>query len=213
MLANIFGACKNIPTEEKIKTKPDLSILALISFISAFAIARAFSSFYPQTILEISGFHIHHFWYGLIMIVIGGWLGISVENERINRVAAILYGAGGGIIGDEVGLLLTFGNYWTEVTYTFVIIFIAFASALILLFKYSKTITTEFTQFLRSNVSLYLGVFLAAVSVAFISQTNNLTVIAVFSALAILGVLIILTSFIHKIVVKKSVDAQTPENA
>ena len=114
--------------EERIKTRPHLSILALISFISAFTVSRMFTALYPRIILEIRGLHIHHFWYGLAILAIGGWLGISVEDERLNRVAAILFGAGGGIIGDEVGLLLTLGEYWTEITYTFIIVFLAFVS-------------------------------------------------------------------------------------
>ena len=137
------------------------------------------------------------------MLAIGGWLGISVENERVNRVAAILYGAGGGLIGDEIGLLLTLENYYAEITYTLVIIFVASASVLILLFKYSKIISTEFTQFLRSNASLYVGVFLATVSVAFILETDHPTVITVFSALAILGGIIILAYFIQRVKMKR----------
>ena len=137
------------------------------------------------------------------MLAIGGWLGISIENERVNRVAAILYGAGGGLIGDEIGLLLTLENYYAEITYTLVIIFVASASVLILLFKYSKIISTEFTQFLRSNASLYVGVFLATVSVAFILETDHATVITVFSALAILGGIIILAYFVQRVKMKR----------
>jgi hypothetical protein len=50
---------------------------------------------------------------GIALLAIGGWLGISYDDKETNRVASILYGAGGGLIVDEVGLLLTFNNYWT----------------------------------------------------------------------------------------------------
>jgi len=187
--------------ETKIKTKPNLSILALISFTASFMIARIFTTLYPNTVLVGGGIHIHHFWYGLAMLAIGGWLGISIENERINRVAAILFGAGGGLIGDEVGLLLTLESesYWAEITYTFVIMFLTFTSTLILLNKYSKIIRTEFTQFLGSNASLYFGVFLAAVSAAFISETENITVIVISSFLAAIACIIIIAYFIQRI--------------
>jgi len=196
-----MGACHKNIMETKIKTKPNLSILALISFTASFMIARIFTTLYPNTVLVGGGFHIHHFWYGLAMLVIGGWLGISIENERINRVAAILFGAGGGLIGDEVGLLLTLESesYWTEITYTFVIMFLTFTSTLILLNKYSKIIRTEFTQFLGSNASLYFGVFLAAVSAAFISETDNITVIAISGSLAVIACIIITAYFIQRI--------------
>jgi hypothetical protein len=187
--------------EERVKTKPNLSILALISFLGSFGIARTFTTFYPDTVLVGGGFHIHHFWYGLAMLAIGGWLGISVENERVNRVSAILFGAGGGLIGDEVGLLLTLESesYWTEITYTSVILFLAFISMLILLNKYSKIIRTEFTEFVSSNASLYFGVFLTAVSIAFILETDNWIVIAISSVSTIVAWIIILAYFIQLI--------------
>src|SRR5512136_3116855 len=115
---------------ERIEERPNLSLLALISFIVSFAVARIFTTLKPDTVLTGGGYHIHHFWYGLLMVVIGGWLGISYRSERVDRVAAIIFGAGGGIIGDEVGLLLTLGDYWTEATYTLIVIFLAVASML-----------------------------------------------------------------------------------
>jgi hypothetical protein len=154
--------------------KPHLSILALISFTASFTIARIFTTLNPNMVL-IGGVHIHHFWYGLAMLAIGGWLGINYKGERVDRLAAILFGAGGGLIGDEVGLLLTFGNYWTGITYAFVIVFLTFASMLFLFNKYSKIIRTEFTYFLSSHVSLYFGIFLVAVSISFITETDNVT--------------------------------------
>lgn len=194
---------KRISSEEETRTKPNLSILALISFASSFVIARTFTTINPTIVLIGGGFHIHHFWYGLALLAIGGWLGISYENERVNRLAAILFGAGGGLIGDEVGLLLTFGNYWTEITYTAVIIFLTLASILILLNRYSKLIRTEFTQFLRSNASLYLGVFLAAISIAFILETEDIVIMAIFGLMTTLACAIIIIYFIQRIVIKR----------
>lgn len=190
---------RKISSREKTRLKPQLSILALISFTSSFVIARIFTTLNPSIVLVSGDLHIHHFWYGLAMLAIGGWLGISYQSARIDRLAAILFGAGGGLVGDEVGLLLTFGNYWTGVTYTFIIIFLTFVSTLILLNKYAKIIRIEFTQFLSSQASFYLGVFLAAVSIAFIMETDNITIITVASMLTIIGCIIILIYFISQI--------------
>ena len=176
---------------EKIERRPNLSILALVSFILSFLIARAFTSLSPKTVMVASGLHIHHFWYGLIMLAVGGWLGISYHNESLDRVAAVLFGAGGGLLGDEVGLLLTFGDYWSGITYTFLIVFTAFASTLILLFKYFKTIRSEFTGFLRSNASFYVSVFLAAVSISFILGTDDIIIAVVSSIITIVALIII----------------------
>jgi hypothetical protein len=195
------GACCKVSEKQKFKTKPNLSVWALTSFIVSFVIARIFTSIYPDTVLVGGGFHIHHFWYGLAMLAVGGWLGISVENDRVNRVAATLFGAGGGLIVDEMGILITFEreNYWTEITYTIIIMFLAFASMLILLNKYSKVVRTEFSEFLSSNASLYFGVFLAAVSIAFILETDNTVIIAVSSVSAIIACIIILAYFVQKL--------------
>jgi hypothetical protein len=186
-------------TKEKIQEKPNLSILAMISFIVSFIIARTFTTLNPDTFLIGGGYHIHHFWYGIAMLAIGGWLGISYQSERTDRLAAILFGAGGGLIVDEVGLLLTLENYWAEITYTFIIIILTFASIIILVNRYHKLILTEFTQFLRSNASLYVSVFIAAVSIAFILETDNTTIIIISSAFAIIACVIILAYFIQRI--------------
>jgi hypothetical protein len=194
---------RGISKGEKVKTKPNLSILALLSFIASFIIARMFTTFFPGTVLIGHGLHIHHFWYGLALLAIGGWLGISYEDERINRVAAILFGAGGGIIGDEAGLLLTLGNYWTNLTYTVVVIFLALALFLILLNRYSREIREEFSGFLRSNASLFISVFLFVVSIPLIMRTGNTIVIIVSSALAIATLLIIIAYFIQRVIMRK----------
>jgi hypothetical protein len=187
---------------EKIKERPNLSVLALVSFLASFMVARIFTTLSPSTVLISEGYHIHHYWYGLIILAIGGWLGISYENERINRVAAILFGAGGGIIGDEVGLLLT-SEYWTGITFTFLMIFLAFASILILLFRFSRIILNEFSQFFRSQTSLYLGVFLTTISVAFILETNDIAVMIASIVLTMIGLTTILLYFIHRFRTRK----------
>jgi len=193
-----------ISQEQKIRTKPNLSILALTSFVASFAIARTFTTVSPNVVLISGDFHVHHFWYGLVLLAIGGWLGISYQSERIDRLAAIIFGAGGGLIGDEVAILLTLSAhaYWAEITYTFVIIFLTFTSMLILMNKYQKTIRTEFTQFLRSNASLYVGVFIAAVSVAFILETDDVIIITASSVLTVVACFVILAYFVQRIRIK-----------
>jgi hypothetical protein len=186
--------------KEEIKERPNLSLLALISFISSFGIARIFTTLNPKTVLITGDYHIHHFWYGLALLAVGGWIGISYQSERIDRLAAILFGAGGGLVGDEVGVLLTLSAhaYWAEFSYTFLIAFLTFVSMAILINRYRKLIRVEFDQFLRSNASLYFGVFLVAVSVAFIFETDNMLVMGIFSVLTVTACLIILAYFVNR---------------
>lgn len=172
--------------------------------MASFAVARTFTTFNPGVIVVSGSIHIHHFWFGLVLLAVGGWLGISYNDERINRLAAILFGAGGGLIGDEVGLLLTLGNYWSEITYTLVIMFLAVASTSILIIRYSKTITTELTHFVRSNASLYFGVFLAVVSIAFIMETDNALIIMVSSAASVTACAVILAYLVQRIMRRRT---------
>ena len=51
--------------------------------------------------------------------------------------AAILYGGGLGLLIDEMGLLLTWGNYWAKQSYVFgVIVIVIFLS--IILYEYTR---------------------------------------------------------------------------
>jgi hypothetical protein len=193
-----------ITAQESTQRRPNLSVLALISFIASFVVARTFTTFNPDIVLVSGGIHIHHFWFGLVLQAIGGWLGISYNDERINRLAAILFGAGGGLIGDEVGLLLTFGNYWSEITYTLIIMFLAIASTSILIIRYSKTITAELAHFVRSNASLYFGVFLAVVSIAFIMETDDALIITVSSVASVTACAVILAYLIQRIMRRRT---------
>lgn len=165
---------------------------ALSSFVLSFAIARALTTLSPGTVLIGGGYHIHHFWFGILILAVGGWLGITIENERINRIAAILFGAGGGLIGDEVGLLLTFGEYWSEVTYTVIIVFLGVVSILSLLNRYRNAIAAEFAEFLSRNASIYVGVFLMVVSAAFILESDNFIVETVSEVTVIVSLALIL---------------------
>lgn len=192
-------ACGIMASNDKVGRKPNLSALALVSFIASFVIARAFTTLSPRTVVITYGVHIHHFWYGLIMLAIGGWLGISYSDERIDRLAAILFGSGGGIIGDEAGLLLTMGDYWTNLTYTVVITFLALVSVTTLLLRYSNAIRSEFSHFARSNASLYFGVFLAAVSAAIILETDDLAMTTVSIALIVVAFAMILAYFAQRL--------------
>ena len=183
---------------EKVGSRITLSILAIISFIASFLVARAFTILRPHTILKIGGYHIHHFWYGIALLAIGGWLGISYKSERISRLAAIFYGAGGGIYGDEVGLQLTpTGNYWTGITYTLIIIFLAIVLLLALFFRYSKVIAAEFAGLTRSRASLYFGILLAVISIAVLLRRIDVTVSIVSAVLTIISFLIIAGYFVQ----------------
>jgi len=76
--------------------------------------------------LYIKGYHIHHFYYGILLLIASNWLTLIRYKKlyrRISKVlASIMFGGGLGLIIDEFGLLLTMefgikGNYWAPQSY------------------------------------------------------------------------------------------------
>ncbi len=189
-----------------VERRPNLSVLALISFACSFAIVRMFTFQNPSVTFRPFGFHIHHFWYGILMLAVGGWLGISYNDPRIDRISAIIFGAGGGLIGDEVGILVTFEgeNYWAGISYTFAIILLAVTSILVLINKYSAVIKKEFGVLSGTRGGFYLAVFIEAVSLAFLIDANNLLIIIVASVIAVIAFCVIVSFFFQTI--KKRLD-------
>ena len=184
---------------KRYQPRANFAVIALLSFLLSFIVARTFTSFFPSTVLVSSGIHVHHFWIGIVLLAVGGWLGISYNDVDTTRLAAILYGAGGGLIIDEVGLLLTFGDYWTTLTYTVLTVVVALVTVLILFNSYREVIRREFGEFFSSNFSLYFGAFLLAVSVAFIVETDDFLVTALSSGLTIAATIIIIVHSIRRI--------------
>jgi len=189
-----------------VERRPNLSVLALISFACSFAIVRMFTFQNPSVTFRPFGFHIHHFWYGILMLAVGGWLGISYNDPRIDRISAIIFGAGGGLIGDEVGILVTFEgeNYWAGISYTFATILLAVTSILVLINKYSAVIKKEFGVLSGTRGGFYLAVFIEAVSLAFLIDANNLLIIIVASVIAVIAFCVIVSFFFQTI--KKRLD-------
>jgi hypothetical protein len=178
-------------------SKPNLSFIILVSFLASFAVARIFTYFFPSTVLMVQGFHIHHFWYGLALLTIGGWLGINYRDDQTERIAAIIFGVGGGLIGDEIGLLVTFGDYYSGITYTFVISLLAFVFIVTLFMRHGQAIINEILGFSRLNIDLYVSLFLAVVSSAFLIQSDNTLVVILSSITFIVALALILRRIIR----------------
>ena len=75
------------------------------------------AQFYIGRNIILFGHHIHHFYFGIVLICIAGWFSIVGSEYLTRQHTAILYGAGLGLFMDESGLLLTWGNYYSGLTY------------------------------------------------------------------------------------------------
>lgn len=76
--------------------------------------------------LYIKGYHIHHFYYGILLLILSNWMALIKYKRLYKRVfkgvASIMFGGGLGLVVDEFGLLLTMefgirGNYWAPQSY------------------------------------------------------------------------------------------------
>jgi len=111
--------------------KLQIQFIILFSFIISFLIARAFvvllnAPINPAYQLWLKGYRIHHFFYGIGVLIIGGWLGHIRNGRLLTKISASLYGIGVGLIVDEFGLLLTFGDYWAAQSYLFFVVISVF---------------------------------------------------------------------------------------
>ena len=149
-----------------------LTFYGTLSFVTAFLGARLFATQNPTVTVVRGGIHFHHFWYGLALVVSAGWLGITVRNERLDRNLAIVFGLGAGLIGDEVGLLLTFGDYTSNLTEIFFVAAIGFIILATLLSRGRGHIEREVISISRKERLTQLGVFLGGFSTIFFAFGN-----------------------------------------
>ena len=137
-----------------------LSFYGTLGFIAGFSGARLFATLDPTLSVVRGGIHFHHFWYGLAMVVVTGWLGIAITTDRWGRLLAAIFGLGVGLIGDEVGLLLTFGDYQSEISAWF---FVGSISAIILvtlLFRFRSQLEKDIFGVRTKEHLTHVGIFL-----------------------------------------------------
>jgi hypothetical protein len=149
--------------ERRESTPSGLSFLALLSFVTSFVLARAFATLNPNSVVVSGGIHFHHFWYGLIMVVAAGWAGIVYGVPAYKRIYAVVFGLGAGLIGDEIGLLLTFGYYNSSLTLFFFVIVVSIGSMFVLL-RDRKQIEYDVTGLAYHERTLLTGITVMGVS-------------------------------------------------
>ncbi len=82
-------------------------------------------SFHIGRNIILFGYHIHHFYFGVVLIVISGWLAIVGRPKVRKETLALIFGAGLGLFMDEVGLLLTWGDYASRLSYLLGVLLLA----------------------------------------------------------------------------------------
>ena|SRR3989344_1420030 len=85
--------------------RKQLLYIVLGFFLGSFVVAR-FISILTGTSLYIRGYQIHHFYFGMLILSIGGFISLLSKRKWPLQVASAFMGVGIGLFADEIGLLL-----------------------------------------------------------------------------------------------------------
>ena len=114
----------------------EVQFIITLSFLITFTVSRAIvvlsGESKPSLELWVGNYHIHHFFIGMLLLAISGWIGLVGNQKKYKYTSAIVYGGGLGLLIDEIGLLLTWGNYWAKQSYVFGVIVIVIFLGIIL---------------------------------------------------------------------------------
>ena len=92
----------------------------LSGFVGGFALMRLSTAgmrggWWPLGEVRVGGRHIHHFVPGILTAFVAGGTGLITQNDRLEEILAVPFGAGIGLTFDEAALLLDLEDvYWTR---------------------------------------------------------------------------------------------------
>jgi len=79
--------------------------IVFAAFLASFPLLRLAAHTLPSVM--IGKYHIHHFYFGIMLLIVSNWVSLATNRERVKHMSAILFGIGLAFVADEVGLLLT----------------------------------------------------------------------------------------------------------
>lgn len=98
------------------------AFLFLCAFLGSFGFIRTSThmikaqvSWWPGNV-SVGGTHIHHMFWGILMLMIAGWFAVAIDPGPPGReIAAIFFGIGTGLTLDEFALWLELKDvYWSQ---------------------------------------------------------------------------------------------------
>lgn len=122
IVASITADVARIYEEGIVETGKQPELFALLAFLVTFAIVRLITHSirrgtrgFPGN-LEVKGLHVHHLVWGILLLLVVGYLGIALEPPSPWReVLAILFGVGAALTLDEFALWLNLRDvYWSQ---------------------------------------------------------------------------------------------------
>src|SRR5215212_264778 len=105
-----------------VETGKQPELLLLLAFLASFGfirtsahLIRAQVKWWPGNV-SVGGTHIHHLVWGILTILITGYVAIAVgPGSPLREILAVLFGIGAGLTLDEFALWLNLRDvYWSE---------------------------------------------------------------------------------------------------
>ena len=107
--------------QEHVDYRREAALRMWVAFIGTFLVLRFLTygiryHFLPfRNIVTSGGLHIHHFVWGILILLIVGFLGITFWSPRLHSWLAPLYGIGAALVVDEFALWLNLRDvYWAR---------------------------------------------------------------------------------------------------
>ena len=110
---------------------------ALAGSISAIISARAYVALGGSLNYSFLGYQLHHFWYGISLLILAGIL--KIKSEVPEPLILFIIGLGLGYISDEFDLLLSIGRSYTLQLYNAPLNLAMDVILVLVLFRLSQT--------------------------------------------------------------------------
>jgi hypothetical protein len=140
----LFKEFKSLWYEDAVKRKLATPFIMFVFFLGTFIASRIVAYYLPGINRAYSPYHIHHFFYGILALIISNWISLVGKGRRLMWVAAAIFGAGLGAIFDEIGMMIICGTpgtvcdpdilYWARFNYD-IIMYVVIGFLLILYFR------------------------------------------------------------------------------
>jgi hypothetical protein len=121
-MSPLLASIGDLYREGIVDTGREAQLLFFVAFLLTFGfirtsthMIRAQVSWWPGNV-SVGGTHIHHLVWGILLLLIFGWLGIAIDPESPWReICAALFGVGAGLTLDEFALWLNLKDvYWEK---------------------------------------------------------------------------------------------------
>lgn len=108
----------------KPKTGKEIPFIILICFLATFAVSRLIVNYFPDLNLNVRGTHVHHFAYGIILLIVIGFFLLTQPRSPNTRLKlSLIYGVALGLAFDEFAMWIQLEDvYYDRATYDAIVI-------------------------------------------------------------------------------------------